>query len=235
MPSQARLRRKLGEQLLERPAGGLGHVQHGEGVEIAGPVVLRQARLRAHAHRRAHALAVAEPADAARSAQVAGDRPQRPARPGRHEAVEPLGDEPVARPVKAPPPHEMLLGPLRRHGVEAVAIGDRGVEAGLEGRHQGHARQLLGHQPHRPHVGRVVGRGHLRHLLHRREHLGRDPRHAPCPAAVHRLEADRRHVGDARQRPAGAGQLLEAPPARATAWSGTGIVRLEQLASPADA
>ena len=124
-----------------------------------------------------------------------------PAPASRDELAKPARHEPVARPVESPAPHEVLLDPVGRHRVERVAVGNRGMEAGLEGGDERHARHPLAEQPHGPDVRRVVGRGHRRHLLHRREHVGPDPHDAAHAAAVHRLEPHRRHV--ARRSAAG--------------------------------
>ena len=106
------------------------------------------------------------------------------------------------------------------------------MEAGLEGGHEGDARQLLPQQPHRLDVGRIVGRGDLPHLLHRRQHVGGDADDAAHSPAMHRLEADRRHFVDAPERAAVAGELLEGRP------EGNGVIgdrphRLDVLAAGA--
>ena len=49
--------------------------------------------------------------------------------------------------------------------------GNRLVEAGFEGRHQRNPGKLLAQQPHGGDIGRIVCRGHLVHLFHRRQHL----------------------------------------------------------------
>jgi len=105
------------------------------------------------------------------------------------------GDEPVARAVVSPGAHEALLGPLERHRIEPVALGDRAVEVGLEGGDQGDLRQFLVEQAHGADIGRIVGRGDPGHFFHGVEHLGGDPLHPVHPAPEHRLEADRRHLG----------------------------------------
>ena len=140
---------------------------------------------------------------------MAGDGPQRALRLKLHE---PAGDIPVARPVEAEPAHPELLHPFRRHCIEGVARGNRGMEAGFEGGHEGHARQLLPQQPHRLDVGGIVGRSDLAHLLHRRQYVGGDTNDAAHSPAMHRLESNRRHFVDARERPTVAGELLESRP-----------------------
>ncbi len=61
---------------VKRLAGALHDQRHGKGIEIADAIVLRQARLRTHAHRRPHAVAIANRTQTARTAQVTGDQPQ---------------------------------------------------------------------------------------------------------------------------------------------------------------
>ena len=174
----------------------LGEHRQGVGVEVADAVVLRQARLRAHAHRRGDAPRPAARADAARAAEVAGDQPQVVVA---GELAHPLGDEPVAGAVEAPAAKLELVGPLVRHGVVPQPLGNRRVKAGFERRHQRHVRQPLAQLPHRRDVRRVVSRADGVHFRHGCDHFVVDPLHAAHAAAVHRLESDRRHVGDARQ------------------------------------
>ena len=86
------------------------------------------------------------------------------------------------------------------------AVGDRRVKARLEGGHQRNFGQLLGQQPHRLDVGRIVGRGDQAHLFHRGQHIGRHSLHAADPPAVHRLEADGRHFAGVLQAACSPGQ-----------------------------
>ena len=126
-----------------------------------------------------------------------------------HEFAKPLRHEPVARPVKPKAPHAVPLHPVGRHRVQGILLGDRGVEPRLKRRHQRHARHPLPEQPHRPHVGRVVGRGDGGHFLHGGEDIGIDPHDTAHAAAVHRLEAHRRHLVHARERAALGRELRE--------------------------
>ena len=132
------------------------------------------------------------------------------------------GDVAMARAVKAPAPHVILFGPDVGRRVVPVALGNRLVKAGLERRHQRNLRQLFAQQPHGRDVGRIVGRRHVAHLFHRRQHVGRHPLHAADPAAMHRLEPDGRHF---RRRPSGSRSRGSVNCSRhrrtAAAWSGT--------------
>ena len=139
-------------------------------------------------------------------------------------SARPLGDVAMARAVKAPPLDVQLLGPLvRARRSTAARSGIVCVKAGLERRHQRNLRQLLGQQPHRRDVRRIVGRRDLAHLFHRRQHVGRHPLHAADAPAVHRLEADRRHFAGVLAGSRCAGSVSCSRHCRtATAWSGTG-------------
>ena len=78
----------------------LAHDQRqGEGIEIAHAVVLRQAALGTHAHRRGHALALANGAQGTGTAQMAGDDPQVAAT---KQLGRPLGNVAMAGPVEPP-------------------------------------------------------------------------------------------------------------------------------------
>ena len=54
-----------------------------------------------------------------------------------------FGDEFVARAMKSPAPHQVLVGPIVRHGVSSQPWWYRRVKTGFEGCHQRQARQLL--------------------------------------------------------------------------------------------
>ncbi len=88
-----------------------------------------------------------------------------------------------------------VVGPLVGDRVVLVRLGDRAVEAGLEGRDQRDVREPLGEQPHGVGVRRVVRGGDVGELLHRVEHSSVDPLHAGQIPGVDRLEADGRDVG----------------------------------------
>ncbi len=162
----------------------LHHHRHGERIEIADAVVLRQARLRAHAHAGGHALAVANRTQRTRAAQVARDDPQiaraRAALPSAWRCSDgwrresPSGERDASRPTRT-----------ARRSTESRS-GIVCVKAGFERRHQRNLRQLLAQQPHGRDVGRIVGRRHVVHFLHRRQHVRRHPLHAadrpPCTA-----------------------------------------------------
>jgi hypothetical protein len=186
---QAALVVQDGKHFVERLAGALHDQRQCEGVEVAHAVVLRQAALRTKAHARGHALAAANGAQRTRSAQMAGDD----APSGTEEFGRPHGDVAVAGAVEPVAADQPALRPFVRDGIVAVTVGNRAMEIGLENRHQGDFRQLLAQQPHRLDVGWVVGRGHLVHLFHRAQHVGRHSLHAGDPPAMHCLKRDGRH------------------------------------------
>ena len=123
-----------------------------------------------------------------------------------------LGNELVARPVKAPAPHPQLV-PGFRHGVTHRRGGHPLIKRRFEQADQRDGRHPLSEEPDAGDIGRVVRRRDAVERFHRLHHVFVEP-HAAVDAAGHDgLEADRRQVAFA-SNVAGLFELEQAIPDR---------------------
>src|SRR5256885_1605846 len=94
---------------MQRQSFRLHDERYGERVEIADAVIMRQPRLRAHAHRGRHTLLTTDRTQTVTAAQMTRNDPQIIAS---QQLARPLSDVAMARTMKAPALDVQLLGPL---------------------------------------------------------------------------------------------------------------------------
>ena len=163
-PGEARLAAEQRRHLVRRERELLHHVQHGEHVDIAHAVVLRQARLGrgAHAHVDRHCLA--KGCDTRAATEMPGDVPQIVAA---KEGLRAFAGRAVTGSVKTVAANAVFRAPRIRHGVGGRRFIHESVRKGLHDRDQRNAGQLLAKGLDRRDVGRVVRGREEGKLLHR--------------------------------------------------------------------
>ena len=146
------------------------HVENGEGVEIAVPGSVFEARLRREAHRRIHG-----------SATVYGTYRRAATEMARHEAKlfprladdlgNPLADPAVGSPVESVAPHPMLLRPGPWDAVLSRVFGHGPMETGLQHRYQHQLGPQLAESLDGREVDAVVKRSSRLELAHGRQQI----------------------------------------------------------------